>query len=360
MNVFITPLERYPLSARPAMVFYSLWFYLEKTLLPQGLSPLYELPLRVSLLDRRFLFPPIAVTAITASRCSPSGGAGPRGLAVWAYYAIALGPMIGIVHSGHQLTNDRYSYLPGFGFAIIVGAAAERSSGGRGWSPAPSVGRGAGHRLVWFCGLAYLSAQQIQIWRDTETLWSTRSSRTDCSICRGNLGIYLMDHGHHQAAKTEFERAKELRPESKKVHSIWDTRSRCSTIFHGRSSISNCSSGNTRTTPKGSTITVPHSSTTGGRRRPWRSGARAPGQAQTRGRSRQPERTPFDLRDRRRTSLFREAVALKYDSPQAWFGLARVNLQSGNVDAAAHKACGFLGQIDPGTPPLGPRFIPTW
>src|SRR5437588_849912 len=40
-NMYITPLERSPLSARPAMVFYSLWFYLEKTVVPQGLSPLY-------------------------------------------------------------------------------------------------------------------------------------------------------------------------------------------------------------------------------------------------------------------------------------------------------------------------------
>jgi len=41
VNLFITPLERYPLSARPAMVFYSLWFYLGKTAVPQALSPLY-------------------------------------------------------------------------------------------------------------------------------------------------------------------------------------------------------------------------------------------------------------------------------------------------------------------------------
>src|SRR3989454_6744454 len=56
-NSFITPLARYPLSARPAMVFYSLWFYLEKTVVPQGLSPLYELPRRVILLDGQFLVP---------------------------------------------------------------------------------------------------------------------------------------------------------------------------------------------------------------------------------------------------------------------------------------------------------------
>ena len=110
------------MTARPAMIFFSLWFYLEKTVMPMGLSPLYELPIRVSLLDRRFLLPALAVTAITATVVLLRRR-WPAGLAVWVYYAIALGPVIGIVHSGYQLTNDRYSYLPAIGFALIVGAA---------------------------------------------------------------------------------------------------------------------------------------------------------------------------------------------------------------------------------------------
>src|SRR5881628_3969758 len=83
-NMFITPLARYPLSARPAMVFYSLWFYLEKTVIPMGLSPLYELPLRVSLLDRQFLLPAFGVTAITAAAVALRKR-WPAGFAVGAY-----------------------------------------------------------------------------------------------------------------------------------------------------------------------------------------------------------------------------------------------------------------------------------
>ncbi|PYN82553.1 MAG: hypothetical protein DMD97_00705, partial [Candidatus Rokuibacteriota bacterium] len=120
-NSFITSLERSPLSARPAMVLYSLWFHVAKTAVPLGLSPLYELPARVSFIDRQFLVPALGVTAITATLVA-LWRRWPAGLAVWAYYAIALGPVIGIVHSGHQLTNDRYSYLPGLGLALVVGA----------------------------------------------------------------------------------------------------------------------------------------------------------------------------------------------------------------------------------------------
>src|SRR2546426_2370152 len=37
-NAFITPLQRYPLTARIGMTCYSLWFYLSKTVLPTGLG----------------------------------------------------------------------------------------------------------------------------------------------------------------------------------------------------------------------------------------------------------------------------------------------------------------------------------
>jgi Flp pilus assembly protein TadD len=62
----------------------------------------------------------------------------------------------------------------------------------------------------------------------------------------------------------------------------------------------------------------------------------------------------------RAMSLYRDAVKLKYDMPQAWFGIARVNLESGNRDAA-HKAWGLLGQLEPGLAgQIGPLFLETW
>src|SRR2546426_12290555 len=103
--------SRYPLTARIGMTFYSLWFYASKTVVPAGLGPLYELPARVNPLDWRFLGPAIAVTMITAALVALRRR-WPAGLTVWAWYAIALGPVIGLVHSGHQLTHERDSYLP--------------------------------------------------------------------------------------------------------------------------------------------------------------------------------------------------------------------------------------------------------
>jgi tetratricopeptide (TPR) repeat protein len=363
-NLFITPLERYPLGARPAMVFYSLWFYFEKTMLPMGLSPLYELPARVSLLDRRFLLPAIGVTAITATVVLLRRR-WPAGLATWVYYAIALGPVIGIVHSGHQLTNDRYSYLPGISFALLVGAAA----GALVRAGAAGVLRPALMKAtlcliaVWLSGLAYLSVQQVQIWRDTESLWRySLEVDPDCSICHGNLGVNLLRAGYVQPANDEFERVKALRPDSKKVYLqigyMYATQGRFPEavesfkVYAARypndvDGLNNLGAALVNDKRAGEAL------------EPLQRALKLkPRYAVT---HISLAFAYLELGDRAQArTLFREAIALKYDSPQAWFGLARLNLDARDV-TAAHTAWGLLGMFDPKLAArFGPVFTPTW
>jgi protein O-mannosyl-transferase len=364
VNLFITPLERYPLSARPAMVFYSLWFYLGKTAVPQALSPLYELPAKVHLFDRQFLIPAIAVTCITVTVLA-LWRRWPAGLAVWAYYAIALGPVIGIIHSGHQLTNDRYSYLPGLGLALLVGAAAgaavQMASAGL---IRPALAKAvAVLGIVWFCGLAYLTAHQVQIWRDTETLWrSSLESDPSCSICHGNLGVFFSNRGQLELAKVEFERVQALRPDNVKVHQhlgytyamLGDYKRALGhfEIFFGRypndvEGLNNYSAALLN----------------GGR--PTEAIAHL-----ERAITIKPTHVlsyvnlGFAYADLGRPTealaTFRKAVALQYDAPQAWFGITRVYFESGQT-RAAHTAWGILGQIDKKfANRIGPAFLQTW
>ncbi len=221
VNKYLTPLEPYPLPARMAMAFYSLWFYFWKTLLPLGLSPLHELPARVSPLAPPFLLSAIAVGILT-------GGLWllrrrwPAGLAVWVSYGVILAPVSGIpFHSGHQLAHDRYSYLSCLGWALLVGAGVcavlrARASG----TVRPSFARlTAGTVAVWFVGLAFLTGQQIQVWRDSDTLWRYAVEFTpDCAVCHGNLGAFLVNQGHGALAIEHFERALALRPDRVKTH----------------------------------------------------------------------------------------------------------------------------------------------
>lgn len=363
-NSFITPLERYPLAARPAMVFYSLWFYLEKTLMPWGLSPLYELPARVSLLDRQFLIPALAVTALTTTLVLLRRR-WPAGLAVWIYYAIALGPVIGIVHSGHQLTNDRYSYLPGIGLAVVLGGAvgAVIRAGVAGMLRPSLVKVVLGLGVMWLGGLGYLSTQQAQVWRDTENLWRYAIEvDPDCAICHGNLGVYFAHQNHYQLAKAEFDRVLALRPDGKKAHLqlgyLYATRGDFPrAVDHFEQYIARYPNDVEGLNNLGAALV----------------NARRTQEALVhlhRGLRIQPSHAQLhvslayayrDLGDLPRAmSLYRDAVKLKYDMPQAWFGIARVNFESGNRDAA-HKAWGLLGQLDPGLAgQLGPLFLEAW
>ncbi len=363
-NQFITPLERYPLSARPAMVFYSLWFYFEKTMLPMGLSPLYELPVRVTLLDRQFLLPALGVTAITATVVLLRRR-WPAGLATWVYYAIALGPVIGIVHSGHQLTNDRYSYLPGIGFALLVGAAAGALvRAGAAGELRPSLAKATiGLMVVWMGGLAYLSMQQVQIWRDTESLWRyALEVDGDCSICRGNLGVNLLRRGYQQAANDEFERVKALRPDSKKVYLHIGYMYAMQGKFS--QAVDNFKVYVARYPNDVDGLNNLAAALVNDRRA---GEAMEPLQRALKLKPRYAVThislafAYLDLGDKARAkSLFREAIALKYDSPQAWFGLARLDMETGDV-AAAHTAWGILGMFDPKLAArFGPMFTPTW
>jgi Tfp pilus assembly protein PilF len=219
-NKFLTSLESYGWPARIAMAGYSLWFYLEKTVLPGALSPLYELPAVIHPLEPRFLLSMVAVLVISAGLLAVRRR-WPAGLAVWVYYGIVLGPVSGIVHAGHQLAHDRYSYLSCLGWAILAGAAvgsiARAAETGR---VPPWVARvAAGMVAVWILGLATLTWSQIGVWRDTETLWRYAVA-TDprCSICQSNLGSFFFRQKLYRLAREKYELALALRPDHVRIH----------------------------------------------------------------------------------------------------------------------------------------------
>lgn len=219
-NSYFTSFVQYPVTARIGMAFYSLWFYAAKTVVPIGLSPLYELPARVHPLEPRFLGPTVGVLVVTAvvvwlRRRWPAG------LAVWAFYAIVLGPVMGITHSGYQLAHDRYSYLSCLGFAILVGGGvglvvrAQRTGTLR-----TAFARIALTAIAaWLVGLSVMTWQQVQIWRDTDTLWRYAiESDPECSICQANLGVLLHNRGLPALAVERFERELALRPDHVRSH----------------------------------------------------------------------------------------------------------------------------------------------
>ncbi|HBH04258.1 MAG TPA: hypothetical protein DDZ42_20490 [Candidatus Rokubacteria bacterium] len=329
-SLFITSLERYPLSARVGMSFYSLWFYVEKTVLPLRLSPLYELPARVSLLDARFLVPAIGVSAAVAALAAIARR-WPAGLAVFAYYAIALGPVIGIVHSGFQLTNDRYSFLPGLGLALLVGGAAGlvARAGAEGRLRPALFKALAGAGIAWGLGLAVLTVQQVQVWRDADTLWRySIESDPACSICQSNLGVLLGQQGYVGLAIERFKRVLELRPDNAGVLNNLGVA-----LIRARR-------------PDEALVAL------------RRAVELKPGYALAHSNI---GLVLADLgRPHEALASYRRAVELKFDTPLPWFGLTKVYLDLGDL-RAARTTYGILGMFDPKMARLiAPALVTEW
>jgi protein O-mannosyl-transferase len=215
-NRLFNSFENVPWTARTALVGYSYAFYLWKTVMPVGLSPLYELPAGPTVFQAQFAGAWLAVSAITAlvivlrRRC-------PALMAAWAYYLITLLPVSGIAHAGPQIASDRYSYLPCLGFAVLVGAGVSATLSSAARPALVRLGTGAiGALLV---SLAILTSQQVGIWRDTLSLWMYAVEvEPTCSTCHSNLGVWLGDRGNLAAAIQHMELALALRPDVVRTH----------------------------------------------------------------------------------------------------------------------------------------------
>ncbi len=210
----VTGYETYGLGSRVAMTAYAFIFYPVRWLWPVQLVPLYELPLDVRLLAPGFLIPALVFVAVTALLLALRR-IFPAGLAAWTLSVIMLLPISGLVHSGHQLAHDRYSYLSGLGFAALAGGGLARlldarSRGRVSAVIARSVLAGAAAVVL---VLAVGTWDQSKIWQDSETLWRW-SVNVDpgCSVCWNNLGTSLTAQNRHAEAEAAFRRAFALRP----------------------------------------------------------------------------------------------------------------------------------------------------
>lgn len=199
-------LDRVGLLERAAIVCYSFRFYLQKTVLPLGLSPFYPLP---AALDERFAWSALAVAACAAfllrTRRPQPATAG-----AIAAYALLVLPTSGIFQSGTQLVADRYSYLPALavsvGAAFVLARASARLDGRAARATASAIALG-------LASLAALSWRQTFIWRDSRSLWTAVIEREPgAAMAHNGLGVVDGEEGKWDAAIGEFSTALALSP----------------------------------------------------------------------------------------------------------------------------------------------------
>ena len=207
-------LEDFGVAERVAVSAYGLVFYLWKTLVPLGLSPLYAMPRPVDPLALPFVIAGAAVLGLSAAALMARRRR-PWLAAAWCAYVVTALPVLGVFQNGPQIAADRYSYLPMLGWALLGGA-------GLSWCATRWIAGAAGKRragaalaatVVLVIALAALASRQSLVWQDSITLWRHAVTLDPGSMRpRVYLGGALLGAGWVGPAEREFETALRLDP----------------------------------------------------------------------------------------------------------------------------------------------------
>jgi tetratricopeptide (TPR) repeat protein len=202
----LAPPNQLGLEAKLAVSAYSLAFYLWKTLLPTGLSPLYGMPLHVNPMEGRFVISYIVVivTAIVgwlAWRRWPSVT-----VALLGFLAVTF-PLLGVVQNGPQIAADRYTYHAAPALALLVaggGLVLLTTSLATLVRPAAVIVLATFGVLTW---------RQIEVWHDPTTFWSYVLARDpQSSIAETAIGTLFVRERRYADAIVHLEHATMLDP----------------------------------------------------------------------------------------------------------------------------------------------------
>lgn len=216
--------EMYPLSARAGVAANGLFFYLGKTIFPAGLYPFYPYPKGMTFLSREFLIPLLSVTIVSLA-CAWTWRKGRRVFAViWVFYLVTLLPVIGIIQIGDQAVADRYSYFASAGPLLLIGIGISTVVEKR------YTSRISGYLIKSFVVLAFivvlfvmslLTTRQINIWRDSITLWSYElKGYPDLWLAYYNRSIAYAMQGKHREAMRDIKKAISYRPGYAKAYYV--------------------------------------------------------------------------------------------------------------------------------------------
>jgi len=213
-------LAQLSVPGRVAVSAYGLSFYLWKMVVPLNLSPLYPLSPIVNPWAMPFVLSYTMVLAITAIALALRRRV-PGLPAAWSAYVVVLLPVLGIFQSGPQIAADRYTYLASLGWAILAGACLlfcwriSRTS----TTGTPTTLPIAGVAICVVAGLGVLTWNQVQIWHDSERLWTyTVAIHPNSSLAQFSLGIVLSAQGKPTEAIEHFQKGLQLRPDEPSAH----------------------------------------------------------------------------------------------------------------------------------------------
>jgi protein O-mannosyl-transferase len=208
---------------RLAQACYGLVFYIWKTLIPLGLSPIYELRMPIDVHAPRYVVSFLLVLLGMGLLISLLWRHRATGLvcAASAYVILTL-PVLGFVQSGNQEVADRYCYLASLPLTVLAAAGALRVWRARQAPRWLKLGLGAAGG-AFTAILVVLTWRQCAFWRDAATLWSHAAQISpNSSIALNGHGWILLEQKQYEEAVPCLRRAIELQPANEKAHhNLW-------------------------------------------------------------------------------------------------------------------------------------------
>jgi tetratricopeptide (TPR) repeat protein len=201
-------------------------FYLWKAILPIGLSPAYELT------GWSVAVYAVAAVVICAGVMTVRDR-WPALVSVWLCYLVLLLPLFRGEFPADQVLADRYIYLAGLPWALLIGVIVNHF-----WLGGPDLRLGA-HPLLWgtalivvaFTTLGVLTWSQAHAWRDSETLWRHAVAVNPSSRAHFNLASLSETQGKYEDAIAANRRVVEIDPQR------WDAHERAARLLQKQGKI---------------------------------------------------------------------------------------------------------------------------
>jgi Flp pilus assembly protein TadD len=201
---------------RLAISAYALSFYVSKIAVPLDLSAAYELPppggfeTWPGFLSGVVILLATAVVVIGHRRW-------PALAAIWVAYIVMLSPVIWVP----QIAADRYTYLACAGWALLGGIGL--AFAWRSWQQRNIDGRItvllAGLAVAVVVALGIFTWNQVNVWQNSETLWTHAVAAQPSSLGHFKLGVTLEHRGNFTKAIENLEAALRINPDYADAHS---------------------------------------------------------------------------------------------------------------------------------------------
>jgi Flp pilus assembly protein TadD len=213
----VASLGEVPIGLRVANAIVSYARYLEKTIWPRDLSPVYPhpgLPGGTPLEPWQVAGAAFVLAALTAAVWASRR---PYARMGWLWYLGTLVPVIGLVQVGGQAMADRYTYIPLVGPFIVAAWGAGDVVAALATHRARQAAAAAG--TIVLTALALASRVQARHWRDSLALARLALRVAPRSPhMRMNLGIALQQAGKPERAIRQYRKAARIAPRSPKLH----------------------------------------------------------------------------------------------------------------------------------------------